>query len=350
MTETHPILRPARLYAASIEPGYLRINDTACRRLAKQLLTAKPQHWLETVWQTPDLVKLQSLSTPDLTLFLTVFHTIGFCYWPAPRWTYEHSGTTYDGTAALIRSLYELCIVESKQTANLTNGTDKSNQFAVDPSKLNQAASSLKSFKTALGGDNELPMIDQRYCYFKELIELTSQPNTLARLLKQEEALSKVFYIREYLPGFDDTARIPDFEPIPFLKRAQLLTSDIDFVLRQSLARVDGEQACSGRVGLLHMDNLTAFADYKVPQILRHLGVLVYGNELAELVDKQIELAPGGQAELAIRVFTLLAVEQLRLYIPGCTASQIDSMLWLASQQTDKNEIAPYHRTICTHY
>ncbi|MBK9772759.1 MAG: hypothetical protein IPP57_18405 [Candidatus Obscuribacter sp.] len=338
MTETHPILRPARLYAASIEPGYLRINDTACRRLAKQLLTAKPQHWLETVWQTPDLVKLQSLSTPDLTLFLTVFHTIGFCYWPAPRWTYEHSGTTYDGTAALIRSLYELCIVESKQTANLTNGTDKSNQFAVDLSKLNQAASSLKSFKTALGGDNELPMIDQRYCYFKELLEFVAQPNTLARLLKQEEALSKVFYIREYLPGFDDTARIPDFEPIPFLKRAQLLTSDIDFVLRQAGA------------GLRHMDHLTAFADYKVPQILRHLGVLVYGNELAELVDKQIELVPGGQAELAIRVFTLLAVEQLRLYLPGHTASQIDSMLWLASQQTDKNEIAPYHRTICTYY
>ncbi len=338
MTETHPILRPARLYAASIEPGYLRINDTACRRLAKQLLTAKPQHWLETVWQTPDLVKLQSLSTPDLTLFLTVFHTIGFCYWPAPRWTYEHSGTTYDGTAALIRSLYELCIVESKQTANLTNGTDKSNQFAVDPSKLNQAASSLKSFKTALGGDNELPMIDQRYCYFKELLEFVAQPNTLARLLKQEEALSKVFYIRECLPGFDDTAKTLDFEPIPFLKRAQLLTSDIDFVLRQAGA------------GLRHMDHLTAFADYKVPQILRHLGVLVYGNELAELVDKQIELAPGGQAELAIRVFTLLAVEQLRLYLPGCTASQIDSMLWLASQQTDKNEIAPYHRTICTYY
>ncbi|MBK9201428.1 MAG: hypothetical protein IPL73_03090 [Candidatus Obscuribacter sp.] len=87
-----------------------------------------------------------------------------------------------------------------------------------------------------------------------------------------------------------------------------------------------------------------------MPQILRHLGVLVYGNELAELVDKQIELAPGGQAELAIRVITLLAVEQLRLYLPGHTASQIDSMLWLASQQTDKNEIAPYHRTICTHY
>lgn len=350
MTEEHPILRPARLYAASIEPGYLYLDDVACRALATQLLQLKPKHWLETLWQSSDLVKLQSLSTADLTLFLTVFHTIGFCYWPAPRWTYKHGDTTYDGTAALIRSLCQLCIAESKQTANLTNGTNKSSQFAIDPIKLNQAASSLQNFKSALGGKNELPMIDQRYRYFRELIELTVQPTTLARLLKREEALSKVFYIRECLPGFDDTATTLDFEPIPFLKRAQLLTSDIDFVLRQSLATVDGEQVGAGSAGLLHMDHLTAFADYKVPQMLRHLGVLVYGHKLAELVDKQIELAPGSRAALAIRVLTLLAVEQLRLYLPGCTASQIDSMLWLISQQTDKNEMAPYHRTICTYY
>lgn len=338
MTEPHPILRPARLYAASIEPGYLYFDDSACHALAMQLLQLKPQHWLEAVWQTPDLVKLQSLSASDLTLFLTVFHTIGFCYWPAPRWTYAQGNTTYDGTAALIRSLTELCIAESKQTANLTNGKDKSIQFTIDRSKLNQATSSLKSFKAALGGNNDLPMIDQRYCYFKELIELATQPSTINRLLKQEEALAKVFYIKERLPGFDDTAKTLEFEPIPFLKRAQLLTSDIDFVLRREDA------------GLTHMDNLTALADYKVPQTLRHLGVLVYGNELAELVDKQMELAPGSRAELAIRVFTLLAVEKLRLYLPGCTASQIDSMLWLASQQTDKTRIAPYHRTISTNY
>lgn len=344
MTDHHPILRPARLYADSIEPGYLRIDDTACQRLASQLSQLKPHHWLSALWQAPELAKLQLLTAQDLTLFLTVFHTIGFCYWPSPRWTYQQGHTVYDGTAALLRSLCDFCVVEVTEQTGASVDQSSSVKSQIDRAKLAHAATSLAEFQAALGGQNTLPLLSDRYHFFKTLIDmqvLLTGTEIIERLLTKEVAMTKVFYIKNTLPGFDDTATVQGFEAIPFLKRAQLLTGDIDYIL--------GLTDPNGR-GLEQIDSLTAFADYKVPQILRHSGVLIYGKELCRIVDNQIELAPQSREELAIRVFTLLAVEQLRCYLPGYSAGQIDNMLWSASQITDNVKIQPYHRTICTNY
>lgn len=344
LTDPHPILRPARLYAASIEPGYLCIDNSACQQLASQLSQLKPHHWLSALWQTPDLTKLQLLTAQDLTLFLTIFHTIGFCYWPSPRWTYQRGNTVYDGTAALLRSLCDLCVIEVNSHADASIDQTSSAKAQIDRAKLAQAASSLADFQAALGGNNTLPLMSERYQFFKTIIDVQGLLNgteIIERLLTKEVAMTKVFYIKNTLPGFDDTATVQGFEAIPFLKRAQLLTSDIDYILGLTAPNSSG---------LEQINSLTAFADYKVPQILRHNGVLNYGKELSRLVDKQVELAPQSRGELAIRVFTLLAVEQLRSHMPGYTAGQIDNMLWSASQITDNVKLQPYHRTICTNY
>ena len=36
-----------------------------------------------------------------------------------------------------------------------------------------------------------------------------------------------------------------------------------------------------------HQEKLTMFADYRVPQILRHLGIFVYAESLAKAIDKE---------------------------------------------------------------
>jgi hypothetical protein len=63
---------------------------------------------------------------------------------------------------------------------------------------------------------------------------------------------------------------------------------------------------------LSKMDDLTAFADYKIPQFLRHKKVLVYDSSLAQRVDNQIDLEPGSKEEVEIRACTIAAVEALR--------------------------------------
>jgi hypothetical protein len=54
------------------------------------------------------------------------------------------------------------------------------------------------------------------------------------------------------------------------------------------------------------------FADYVVPAVLRHWGILEYSSALAASVDGQSEIAAGSEEEVEIRACTITAVEQLR--------------------------------------
>ena len=49
------------------------------------------------------------------------------------------------------------------------------------------------------------------------------------------------------------------------------------------------------------MHELTMFADYRVPQLLRDAGVMVYSDHLAAIVDQGTELLAGSEEETQIR-------------------------------------------------
>ena len=51
------------------------------------------------------------------------------------------------------------------------------------------------------------------------------------------------------------------------------------------------------------------FADYRVPQILRHLKIFEYSDHLAKIVDAEVEMAYSSAEEIEIRAATVLAVE-----------------------------------------
>lgn len=53
------------------------------------------------------------------------------------------------------------------------------------------------------------------------------------------------------------------------------------------------------------------FADYRVPQILRHLNILTYSEHLGKLVDGNVEMAYSSGEEICIRAATVIAVEMI---------------------------------------
>ena len=68
--------------------------------------------------------------------------------------------------------------------------------------------------------------------------------------------------------------------------------------------------ACSGK-GLgsfSDMQDLTMFADYRVPQFLRDAGVMVYSDRLAAAVDAGTELLAGSEEETQIRFCSCINV------------------------------------------
>ena len=96
------------------------------------------------------------------------------------------------------------------------------------------------------------------------------------------------------------------------------------------------------------LENLSLFADYKLPQILRELGILQYSPHLAKRVDTCEELPSGSSEEVEIRAATVCAGYQilaaLKPRFPHATAVHLDALLWTAGQKSNRARL-PYHRT-----
>jgi hypothetical protein len=69
-----------------------------------------------------------------------------------------------------------------------------------------------------------------------------------------------------------------------------------------------------------NQNDLTMFADYRVPQILRQFDILKYSEELASLIDSETEIAYSSPYEVEIRACTVVAVE---LILERIRASEI---------------------------
>lgn len=91
--------------------------------------------------------------------------------------------------------------------------------------------------------------------------------------------LVEILVIR--FPSFKEVAQY-EGRRVAFYKRAQLAVG----MLYQGFGG-------KGWGAFTDFDQLSVYADYKLPQVLRRLGILVYDEALAALVDSQTPSAPG---------------------------------------------------------
>lgn len=100
-------------------------------------------------------------------------------------------------------------------------------------------------------------------------------------------------------------------------------------------------------------DNMIGCADYKIPQVLRHLGILEYSNDLSNLIDKKQILEHDSEMEIEIRANMLYAIELIKekLHQEGINMNsvQIDNALWLLSKNK-KYKDKPHHLTKTIYY
>ncbi len=151
-----------------------------------------------------------------------------------------------------------------------------------------------------------------------------------------ETAVNTAGNFAERLVSYRDVSGY-DGREVPFLKRAQIVAADLHG---------------AGLADFPDLDQLTCFADYKLPQVLRHLGALEYSSPLAARVDGWVELHSGEPAEVEIRAATVVAVERLgeELTERGrqLTSVQIDWLLWHLAQEIFP--MRPYHRVRGIYY
>ncbi len=276
--------------------------------------------------------------TPRTINYLFLLDALNFCFWGKPRWTIEYNGKRLDGYWALAASL--------KRAA-------EQNSRALDAEYL--ARISPQELADILHGSGALPLFADRWRNVRELRAGLKNlwEGQAARLVEcaQHDAPRLAQMVAENFSSFNDIA-IYDNREVRFFKRAQIVVTD--------LWGAFGGKAWGA---FENIDQLTAFADYKLPQILRAWGILRYAPSLARQVDAQIELAAGSADEIEIRAATLWAVEFLRAELAArgraMWSIQIDWILWDASQ--GKNlakvskpsqgfEMKPYHRVRTIYY
>jgi hypothetical protein len=190
------------------------------------------------------------------------------------------------------------------------------------------------------GRSAQIPLFDARLANARELgrVLLERYDGRFAHVIAAagHDAVNLALCMATDFPSFDDVASWQG-QPVRFYKRAQILVADI-------AAAFHGE----GWGQFASFDRLTVFADYKVPQLLRRLGVIRYELELADRIDRQIEIPAGSEDEIAIRAATVWGVECLRRALEArgvtATAAAIDQRMWLASQTAHAQD-RPYHRT-----
>ena len=109
--------------------------------------------------------------------------------------------------------------------------------------------------------------------------------------------------IIDNFPAFRDESEFKG-RRVSFYKRAQILIADL-------WACFEGQGLCQFN----DIDTVTMFADYRIPQVLVHFGVLRYSDHLNALLEKSHLFKSGDELESEIRGCTIHAVDVSRCFV-----------------------------------
>lgn len=207
------------------------------------------------------------------------------------------------------------------------------------------ATLSAEDFNNLLRANAPIPLFEDRLKIVNEIGRTVVEKynGQLVNLIEEanHDSQKLLDLIIANFPGFKDEAEY-NGRTIFFNKRAQLVTSDIYQIF-------NGQ----GFGELKDVDSITACADYKLPQILRKFGILVYSTKLADKIDQKKELKHNSGEEIEIRANTIWAIEYIKELVakrsPKIMSSEINDHLWLATQEKFPDD-KPYHRSRTTAY
>lgn len=267
----------------------------------------------------------------QVAAYILVLDTINFCFWPPPgkpRWEVNIDGRRCSGYNGLALALKRV----------LDNGVP-----LTDAAFL--AGLTEERLRTILGGRGTLQLMAERARALRELgcVLERDYDGKAYRLVESTRgwAVTLARLLARKLTSFRDTAVYRE-RAIFFYKRGQIAAADLYGALQGKA------WGC-----FKDLDRLTAFADYKLPQVLRGLGILAYEASLAHRVDRQVELEPGSLEEVEIRANTIVAVDRIRKgaerFGRPMRAFEIDGLLWHMGQDDTYRE-RPYHRTRSVFY
>ena len=304
---------------------YVKINHDKIKEFCKNFHHGDVKHWLS---EAP--LDISTLNEEQILNFLLVYSTTGFCYWGDPPWSIEYRRKKHIGSFAMI--------------AAIMKAHEKSIKI-LDPKYRSQISKKEYAKILHIRINNNIYLFDERLKFLNESgkVILEKYNGKVSNLLKSAdgdvikilEALTKNF------SSYNDSYKYKGNE-VHFNKKAQLFISDVFQIF-------EGE-------GIGHFHNiqeLTALADYRIPQVLRNVGILAYSKELVDKIDKGVLIPKGSPEEIELRASMIWAVQfiynsvkdrEQRLLPIG-----VNDHLWLLRRQKFPEDKI-HHKTITTAY
>ena len=310
-------------------------------------------------------------------LYILALDAINFCFWP----TEDQSGKPfcaknmleYEHLASALRLMAERDDVRTEE-----HGAESAATYAFSPRNL--ATMSVESFlsdiqqflpePTSGSGSYLIPNASERVRLLNELGHglITHHDGSATAFLQKcigpsgkPSAVKLVDIITSTFRGFRDETVDAKGRQICFYKRAQIVVGDI----WAAFGKGQKDTAGGRLTNFDDISELTTFADYRVPQLLRHVGVLRYSEELSAKVDGVEEIMAGSSDELFIRAGTVVAVDRLvdevkhilksnegsQEKVHEVNAVLLDWHLWQIGEKLDREgTLKPHHRVRTVFY
>ncbi len=303
--------------------SFVTIDNSAIDQFVHNFSPAQALHWSEAC---PFEYHPQATLEEELDM-LFLLSNQAFYYWGTPKWHMEYQGQKYDGWWGAIACFQKAVekgvpILEGEYLANLT----------------------LEQTQQLFAGEPEIPLLKERHEMLssigKTLVEKYQGRfhNFFAQASKDPVELT--VQIAETFAGFDD---VPTYKgkSVYFYKKAQLAVSDFVY------------NPLKLPTGVSNTNDLTGWADYKIPANLRQLGILVYTDDLANRVDNKVLIPEKSEEEIEIRASQLIAVDRivqkLKPKYPNADAIFVQLQLWVTTQASGSLS-KPYHLTPTIYY
>lgn len=241
--------------------------------------------------------------------YILVVDALNFCFWPTEGFEYED----------LTKGLTELETKEPKY---------------FEPENMKEIPLEILS-KYLRKGDKIIDNIEERLRLMREVGNTLTErfQGKAENILKESnyEANKIVSLIAKEFPGFRDSS-VYKGRQIFFYKRAQIVVGDMQ-----------GMCGC-----IKNLEDLTGFADYRIPQVLLGWEVLDIDEKLKEKIMKKEEIESGSKEEIEIRCTVLSAIKEIQKIFKEegkgeIEAYRIDWYLWSYGEK-NKDKLPPHHR------
>jgi len=317
---------------------HVKIRQNGIVEMAKWIngqITAEPYFWRKN-WHhqlRPAVLDEQAV------MFLVVCDAFNFCFWP------DADGGDFGVTVGGEKYYRSWGMV-----ACIKRAVDEGVPILNPKWQQNATLKELDSVFRSDSIDSSIPLLHERRIGLNELgsFIINELDGDVCNLLRYaNKSAVAVCNTMMRMASWNDTTHYRG-QKLQIMKRAQLIIADLWACANASHRETEFTKLCDFH----DIDQLTAFADYRVPQTLLEANALEYSAELIEQLKAKTPIPAHDPREVEIRAVSLHAIELLVAEINKSAEIKInavivDNLIWEYAMKTffQRDDELPHHRT-----